>query len=145
MIPGDGSVGYMVNYHAIEKWTDWDKEFFRKHDYSNLEVLNYGSHPSVICDAITAALADKIVYTLNTAATRNLLNELFSVVGRQACKMDLFDLEELFLHRLSAGGAASSVRALEEVRIQVAKDYPQYLCGGAFEVLYYTEIWKHIS
>jgi hypothetical protein len=51
-IPGDGGTGYLVNPQGIEKWAEWDNEFFRVHDISNNDVQTCGSHPSIICDAL---------------------------------------------------------------------------------------------
>jgi hypothetical protein len=144
-IPSDGSVGYLVNPQEIEKWAPWENEFFRVHDITNADVLNCGSHPSVICNALSHALSGKPVYAKDTRQTLNLLTELFSVVDRQICEISLLDLEELFLQTLSAYGSVDNVEALAQIKQGVAEEHSEYLCGGAFEVLYYSEIWKRIS
>jgi len=30
-IPGDESIGYLVNHQGIERWAKWDNEFVRVH------------------------------------------------------------------------------------------------------------------
>ena len=123
----------------------WDDEFFRIHAISNTDVQTCGSHPVDICDALTAALSNKTVYSKDPTETLNLLTELFAVVGRQVCEMRLLNLEELFLEALSTSGSANTVSTLGEIKKQVAKENAGYLSGGAFERLYYVEIWKRIS
>ena len=144
-IPGDEGAAYVVNPQGIEKWAQWDNEFFHLHLYSNFDVQTIGSHPSVICDALCHGLSGRTVYSKSPRQTLNLLTELFSAVGRQPCEMTLLDLEELFLQQLSAYGATDNVGALAEIRKRVAEENSGYLCGGAFERLYYAEIWKLIS
>jgi hypothetical protein len=144
-IPGDGSIGYLVNPQWIEKWAQWDNEFFRVHDITNADVLHSGSHPTVICDALSHALSGKTVYSKDSQRTLDLLAELFSVVDRQPCELTLLELEDLFLQTLSTYGVMDNVESLAQIKKRVAKENPHYLCGGAFEVLYYSEIWKRIS
>ena len=108
-------------------------------------MQNYGSHPVDVCDSITAALSNKTVYSKDPAATLNLLTELFAGVGRQVCEMKLLDLDGLFLEALSISGSANAVKDLGEMKKKVAKENAGYLSGGAFERLYYAEIWKRIS
>jgi hypothetical protein len=91
------------------------------------------------------ALSGRSAYSTDTRQTLNLLRELFSVVDRKPCEITLLDLEELFLHQLSAHGVGDNVVALAEIKQRVAEEYSSYLCDGAFEGLYYAEIWKRIS
>jgi hypothetical protein len=58
--------------------------------------------------------------------------------------MTLLNLEELFLRQLSAYGAEDNLVALAEIKKRVAAESSAYLCGGAFESLYYSEIWRLI-
>jgi hypothetical protein len=144
-VPGADGVGYLVNPQGIEKWAKWDNEFFRVHDITIADVQTSGSHPSVICDALSHALSGKTVYSKDPQQTLHLLTELYSVVDRQLCEMTLLDLEELFLQTLSAYGSVDNAEALAQIKKRVAEENSEYLCGGAFEVLYYSEIWKRIS
>jgi hypothetical protein len=144
-VPGGGGTGYLLNPHGIEKWTQWNNEFFRLHDITDADVLTYGSYPSVICDALSQDLSGKTVYSKDTQQTLNMLAELFSVAEHQPCEMTLLDLEGFFLEMLAARGSVENVDALAQIKRRVAAEHREYLCGGAFEVLYYSEIWKHIS
>ena len=97
----------------------------------------------IVCIEI---LAGKTVYSKAPGQTLNLLAELFAVIGRPKCEMTLLDLEELFLQTLSEkSGSIGDVDALAQIKQEVAEEHSVYLCGGAFEVLYYSEIWKRIS
>jgi len=144
-IPGDEGIGYLVNPQGIEKWTQWYNEFFRLHMITDADVQTCGSPPSVICEALSQALSGKTVYSKNPEQTLNLLTELFSVADRQLCEMNLLDLEELFLQTLLGYGFVDNVEALAQIKKRVAEEHSGYLCGGAFERLYYSEIWKRIS
>jgi len=145
-IPVDEGVGYLVNPQGIGKWAKWDAEFLSLHMITADDLQRYGSHPSVICDAISQALAGKTVYSKAPEHTLNLLAELFAVVGRPRCVMTVLDLEELFLEKLSAkSGTVDNLEGLAEIKQEVAEAHSIYLSGGAFEGLYYSEIWKRVS
>ena len=145
-IPVDGGVGYLVNPEGIATWAEWDAEFLSLHMITEDELQRYGSPPSIVCDAISQALAGKTVYSKAPEHTLNLLAELFAVVGRPRCVMTVLDLEELFLQKLSEeSGSVNNLEALAEIKKEVAEAHSSYLCGGAFEGLYYSEIWKRVS
>jgi hypothetical protein len=144
-IPGDEGMSYLLNPQGIERWAQWDNEFLRVHFISNADVQRYGAHPAVICDALCESLSDRTVFSKNPGQALSLITELFSAVDLQPCKMNLLDLENFFLEQLSARGYRDNVGALAEIRQRVAEEHSSYLCGGAFERLYYAEIWKRIS
>jgi hypothetical protein len=143
-IPGNEGTGYLVNHQGIERWAKWDNEFVRVHLITNAELQTIGRHPAEVCDALSHALAGKTVYAKQPQQTLYLLTELFLVAGRQICDLTLADLEELFRQTLSASGCVDTAEALAELKQQVAEEHSSYLCGGAFEILYCTEIWKRI-
>ncbi len=143
-IPSEGSTGYLVNPKRILRWSKWNNEFFRKHGISEAEVQSSGTDPSNICDAIVRELSNKTVYSMQPHSTLELLTELFLVAERPICELKLLDLEQLFLQSLSISVATEPAQVLAQIRMQVGKEYPHYLSGGSFEVLYYSEILRRI-
>ncbi|HYX72088.1 MAG TPA: hypothetical protein VE732_04900, partial [Nitrososphaera sp.] len=145
-IPSGGSTGYLINPEGIEKWENWDTEFFYIHQITKADLQRYGSAPSVVCDSINKDLSGKLVFSKEPQHTIELLKELFSVVDMTPCEMLVLDLNELFLQtlRTTLEFAENAELILIEIKKQVAEEHSAYLCGGAFEGHYYSEIWKRV-
>lgn len=144
-IPSDGSTGYVINPEDIAKWKTWDTEFYYVHQITQDDLRLYGSHPSVVCEAINQRLSGKRVFSKEPATATKLLRELFSVVDLQQGDLTIVKLDELFLQMINQQSDENAHEVLARIKNRIAEEYPHYLCGGAFEALYYSEIWRGIK
>ena len=72
-----------------------------------------------------------------------LLTELFLGADLSPITFELLELDELFLKIIKAKAkwGESPEVVLSQIKHRVAAQHPHYVCGGAFEALYYSEIW----
>src|SRR5947209_19334930 len=96
-ITGEEGIGYGINPEGISKWRTWDTEFYSIHQITKEDLRLYGSHPSVVCEAINQSLSGKTVYSKEPATAISLLRELFSVTEIHQCDMKISELDEFFL------------------------------------------------
>jgi len=143
-IPCEGSTGYGINPEGIAKWRTWDTEFYSIHGLTKDHMQRCGRHPREVCEAINQSLSGKTVYSKAPTVTINLLRELFSVTEIEQCDMKIANLDELFLQNIRETSRETAESVLRKIKTQVAKNN-LYLLGGAFEAVYYSEIWKGID
>jgi hypothetical protein len=143
-VPGEDGASYLVNPDGISRWENWSAEFFDHHLITHSDLKRYGTHPSRICDAIGNDLSGKTVYAKDVPRTHSLITELFLAIDRPVCDLLLGSLDDFWVKRLNNQFAGCALDRLEEIKREVADQHQDYTCGGAFERLYYLEVWKAV-
>jgi hypothetical protein len=143
-VPGNDGMGHLVNPRGILRWENWSAEFFDQHQITQTDLTRYGTHPSRICEELIDSLSGKTVYAKDVSRTRSLLTELFLAGDRPMCELLLASLDDFWLKRLNEQSWERGLAKLGEIKREVTDRNPTLKIGGAFERLYYLEVWNAV-